>query len=105
MVPGPFILGRPSNLSVGNPGQIALREKYFGLYVQDDFRYRFRCRRSSQVALPAPSRGFANPFLTYPGGNPFPAPYPPNTDTIFSQQGVYINCRSTFISPTCSSGT
>lgn len=192
-----FILGRPNSLSVGNPGQIALREKFFGLYAQDDFQVSKRLnvhagvrwdpflpetdaagrgqhfslpafmagqktakytnappglqyagdpgipdgyankrlaqfaprlglawdpagngkqsvRASygiffdfpesyttrdwalsspwgSQVALTAPAGGFANPFQTYPGGNPFPTPYPPGKDTIFSQQGVYIN--------------
>lgn len=31
-----FLIGRPSTLSNGNPAQIALREKYAGLYFQDD---------------------------------------------------------------------
>ncbi|HZQ55870.1 MAG TPA: carboxypeptidase regulatory-like domain-containing protein [Bryobacteraceae bacterium] len=33
-----FLLGRPSLLSIGNPFEIALRQKYWGAYVQDDVR-------------------------------------------------------------------
>ena len=192
-----FLIGRPSSVSVGNPAQIALREKYTGLYFQDDVQVTKRLNlhagvrwdpffpetdaagrgqffslpafiagqktgkydnappgllyygdpgipvgyarkrygnfaprfglawdprgngkqsvRASygifydfpesytmrdwalsspwgnQVNLPAPAGGFGNPFATYPGGNPFPTPYPPAKNAAFSQQGVYIN--------------
>ena len=33
-----YLLGRPSLLSMGNPFQAGLREKYWGAYVQDDIR-------------------------------------------------------------------
>ena len=35
-----FVLGRPSLLSQGNPVQIALRERYYGAYFQDDIQVR-----------------------------------------------------------------
>lgn len=43
------------------------------------------------VSLTAPPGGFANPYLGYPGGNPFPTPYPPAKDAPFSLSGLYVN--------------
>jgi len=43
------------------------------------------------ISLTAPAGGLANPFLTYPGGNPFPIPYPPVSTTTFPAAGQYIN--------------
>jgi hypothetical protein len=45
----------------------------------------------NQINLNAPAGGFADPYAGYPGGNPFPFPYPPNKDAPFPQQGGYIN--------------
>ncbi len=45
----------------------------------------------SQINIAAPVGGFANPFLNYPGGNPFPTPFPPTKNVIFPQQGTYVN--------------
>jgi hypothetical protein len=45
----------------------------------------------STLALTAPAGGFANPYQGVPGGNPFPTPYPPSKNAIFSQEGTYIN--------------
>ncbi len=45
----------------------------------------------NSVSLAAPPGGFANPYQGYPGGNPFPTPYPPTKNSIFSQQGLYVN--------------
>ena len=45
----------------------------------------------NQINLNAPVGGFENPFAAYPGGNPFPFPYPPNKDAPFPQQAAYIN--------------
>jgi hypothetical protein len=192
-----FVIGRPSLLSMGNPFQAGLREKYWGAYVQDDIRLakglnvHFGLRwepslpehdqlaRGSHFSLPAflagqhssvypnapaglqfhgdpgipesyangnwagfaprvglawdpsgngiqsirasygiffdtpetftardfgasapwgntialtaPSGGLANPFLGYPGGNPFPTPYPPGQNAAFPAAGQYIN--------------
>jgi Carboxypeptidase regulatory-like domain len=43
------------------------------------------------VSLTAPAGGFANPFAGYPGGNPFPTPYPPGRNAPFSLSGLYVN--------------
>jgi len=45
----------------------------------------------NQITLTAPAGGFANPFATYPGGDPYPTPYPPSKNAIFPQQGAYVN--------------
>jgi Carboxypeptidase regulatory-like domain len=45
----------------------------------------------NQINLTAPAGGFADPYNGYPGGNPFPFPYPPTKDAPFPQQGAYIN--------------
>jgi len=45
----------------------------------------------NSITLPSPSGGLANPYLGYPGGNPFPTPAPPAKNQIFPQQGVYVN--------------
>jgi hypothetical protein len=45
----------------------------------------------NQINLNAPPGGFADPYAGYPGGNPFPFPYPPTKDAPFPQQGAYIN--------------
>lgn len=42
------------------------------------------------VALTAPVGGLSNPFLGYPGGNPFPSPYPPGPNAVFPASGQYI---------------
>ncbi|MGH9786426.1 MAG: carboxypeptidase regulatory-like domain-containing protein, partial [Terriglobia bacterium] len=45
----------------------------------------------NQINLTAPAGGFANPYSGFPGGNPFPFPYPPSKDAPFPQQAAYIN--------------
>ena len=45
----------------------------------------------SGVSLTAPAGGFANPFLGYPGGNPYPVPYPPSKNSIFPTAALYVN--------------
>jgi hypothetical protein len=192
-----FMIGKPSLLSIGSPFQIALRQKYWGAYVQDDIRLAKRLnvhvglrwepslpehdtlgrgahfsmpaflagQKSSvypnapaglqfngdsgipksyangswtgvapriglawdpngkgtqsirtsygiffdtpetftardwgllapwgnSISLTAPSGGLSNPFQTYPGGNPFPTPYPPTKNSTFPTAGLYIN--------------
>jgi hypothetical protein len=47
------------------------------------------------LTLTSPVGGFTNPYLAYPGGNPFPKPYPPTATTaFFPTAGTY------FVSPT-----
>ncbi|MGI8989209.1 MAG: carboxypeptidase regulatory-like domain-containing protein [Bryobacteraceae bacterium] len=45
----------------------------------------------NSVSLTAPAGGFANPYATYPGGNPFPTPYPPTKNSAFPLNGLYVN--------------
>lgn len=45
----------------------------------------------NQITLTVPSGGFVNPFAGYPGGNPFPFPYPPTKNSAFPPGGSYIN--------------
>lgn len=43
------------------------------------------------LTLSVPSGGFTNPFQGYPGGNPFPNPFPPTKSAAFNQAGTYVN--------------
>jgi carboxypeptidase family protein/TonB-dependent receptor-like protein len=45
----------------------------------------------AQITLTSPAGGFANPYLTYPGGNPFPALATGWKDQPFPTAGVYVN--------------
>ncbi|HEV2487175.1 MAG TPA: carboxypeptidase-like regulatory domain-containing protein [Terracidiphilus sp.] len=43
------------------------------------------------LTLTVPSGGFINPYQGYPGGNPFPNPFPPTKNASFNQAGTYVN--------------
>ena len=43
------------------------------------------------LTLTAPPGGFVNPFQGYPGGDPFPTPYPPAKNAPFNTAGTYVN--------------
>jgi hypothetical protein len=45
----------------------------------------------SSLDLPSPLGGFTNPYLGYPGGDPFPRPFPPLMNTSFVSEGAYNN--------------
>ncbi len=45
----------------------------------------------NQITISTPGGGFVNPFQTYPGGNPFPFPYPPTSSSVFPTAASYIN--------------
>ena len=45
----------------------------------------------AQITLTSPAGGFANPYLTYPGGNPFPALADGWQTQPFPTAGVYVN--------------
>ena len=45
----------------------------------------------AQITLTSPPGGFTNPYLTYPGGNPFPALATGWKDQPFPTAGVYVN--------------
>src|SRR5262249_12656597 len=46
---------------------------------------------ASSVSLTAPIGGFDDPYRDYPGGNPFPGPYPAPTDSTFVLAGWYVS--------------
>jgi hypothetical protein len=41
------------------------------------------------ISLNTPAGGLTNPFLGYPGGNPFPFPSPPSRSSVFPPEGSY----------------
>lgn len=45
----------------------------------------------AQITIPNPVGGFANPYLNYPGGNPFPALNDNWQSAAFPTAGVYVN--------------
>ena len=45
----------------------------------------------ASITLNAPSGGLSNPWLGYPGGNPFPTPTPPTSDFVFPSGGSYVS--------------
>ncbi len=45
----------------------------------------------SSIDIPKPKGGLSNPFQGYPGGNPFPLPFPPPKNATFPAYGVYVN--------------
>jgi hypothetical protein len=45
----------------------------------------------AQISLTSPAGGFSNPYLGYPGGNPFPALNAVSKDMQFPSAGVYVN--------------
>ena len=45
----------------------------------------------TSIGLTNPVGGFTNPFLGYPGGNPFPAPAPPPKTFAFPPLSVFVN--------------
>ena len=45
----------------------------------------------AQITLTSPAGGFADPYLTYPGGNPFPALATNWQGQAFPTAGVYVN--------------
>ncbi len=47
---------------------------------------------SSDVSVTEPAAGlFTNPYTGYPGGNPFPVPWPPGSTYPFVNEGIYVN--------------
>ncbi len=46
---------------------------------------------ASTVDLPSPAGGFTNPWQGYPGGNPFPLPYPPGKNAFFPPESSYYD--------------
>ena len=76
-------------------GKMSLRASYSIFFdTPESFTARDWANASpwgNQINLNAPAGGFADPYAGYPGGDPFPFPYPPTKDAPFPQQGAYIN--------------
>jgi hypothetical protein len=76
-------------------GKISIRGSYSIFFdTPESFTARDWANASpwgNQINLTAPAGGFDDPYAGYPGGNPFPFPYPPKKDAPFPQQGAYIN--------------
>jgi carboxypeptidase family protein len=55
----------------------------------------------SVVNLNSPSGGLSNPWLGYPGGNPFPLPFPPGKNAVFPAQSSFydypLNSRPMYV--------
>ena len=45
----------------------------------------------SVINLSSPVGGLTNPWLGYPGGNPFPLPFPPGKDAVFPAQSSFYD--------------
>lgn len=76
-------------------GKMSIRTSY-GVFIDTPMSFTVRdwanaAPWGNQINLNAPAGGLVEPFLGYPGGNPFPFPYPPAKSSIFPQQGAYIN--------------
>ncbi len=54
-------------------------------------RFAFEPPWGNNITLDDPTGGWANPFLDYPGGDPYPLPYPPTKSATFVPEAVYIN--------------
>jgi hypothetical protein len=56
---------------------------------------------ASTVDLPSPAGGLTNPWQGYPGGNPFPLPYPPGKNAVFPPDSTYydypLNSRPMYV--------
>ncbi len=75
--------------------QTVVRAGYGVLYdlpaMQYFDRFGFGPPWASALTLNNPAGGFADPYLDYPGGNPFPLPIPPKKDARFVSAGQYVN--------------
>jgi Carboxypeptidase regulatory-like domain len=76
-------------------GRTTIRAAYGILYditpMQQYDRFGFGPPWASTVTILSPPGGFADPFLGYPGGNPFPQPSPPPSSAVFVAAGQYVN--------------
>jgi hypothetical protein len=76
-------------------GRSVVRAGYGLLYdlppMQIFDRFGFGPPWASAITINNPGGGFGNPYLTYPGGNPFPQAVPPPANAVFPSGGQYVN--------------
>jgi hypothetical protein len=76
-------------------GKMTIRSSYGIFYdlAQTFFNTRFSNNPpwGAQISLTNPPGGFSNPWLGYPGGDPFPALYAVSKNMQFPLAGVYVN--------------
>jgi Carboxypeptidase regulatory-like domain/TonB dependent receptor len=59
------------------------------VYLED--RFENNAPYGDAITLTDPAGGLSNPYAAYPGGNPFPQPFPPShTTAFFPTQGSYF---------------
>ena len=76
-------------------GRMTIRSSYGIFYDQPQTFFNTRFSNNppwgAQISLTNPPGGFANPWLGYPGGDPFPALYAVSKNMQFPLAGVYVN--------------
>ncbi len=84
-------------------GKTTIRASYGILYdlpsMQFFDRFSIGAPFNNTVSIFSPAGGFTNPYLGYPGGNPFPLPQPAPRDAAFPDFGPFITLP-TEIKPT-----
>ena len=78
---------------ISGSGRTVLRISYGIIYeaqfLQNINAFSGTAPFGSTVRLSAPKGGFTNPYQDFPGGNPFPTPFPPPTDAFFPPGARY----------------
>jgi len=76
-------------------GRMTIRASYGLLYDFPEIYYNIRFASAppfgNSIDIPSPAGGLTNPWQGYPGGNPFPQPFPPPKNIAFPLYGVYVN--------------
>ncbi|PYS47518.1 MAG: hypothetical protein DMG13_27690 [Acidobacteria bacterium] len=76
-------------------GKMTMRASYGIFYDAPHLFFNTRFANNppwgAQITLSNPAGGFANPYQTYAGGNPFPGLAKISADSFFPLAGVYVN--------------
>lgn len=80
--------------AMGN-GRLTVRSSYGILFDQTDIQYSdrfaFGSPWASLIQIDSPRGGFGDPYVDYPGGNPFPMPTPPPANVVFPLGAQFVN--------------